>query len=156
MEGLITAAVLVFVYQTRPELLEVTGDRETRPASWSVRKVLICLAVFALLVGGIGSQFASSHPDGLEWALFGNEEAGYNANMGLDEENYGKSGSVSEAAEAVQEKTAFLPDYAFANDEENAVGTSVSGIVGSLIVAGVAIGISAAAGFYRRRKAAGA
>ncbi len=154
VEGLITAAVLVFVYQTRPELLEVVGDRETKPASWSVRKVLICLAVFALLVGGIGSQFASSHPDGLEWALFGNEEAGYKANMGLDEENYGKSGSVSEAAEAVQEKTAFLPDYAFANDEENAVGTSVSGIVGSLIVAGVAIGISAAAGFYRRRKAA--
>ena len=29
VEGLITAAVLVFVYQTRPELIEVIGDRET-------------------------------------------------------------------------------------------------------------------------------
>ena len=61
--------------------------------------------------------------------------------------------AVQQAAEAVQEKTAFLPDYAFANDEENAIGTTVSGIVGSVIVAGVAIGISAAAGFYRKKKA---
>ena len=151
VEGLITAAVLVFVWQTRPELIEVVGGSETE-AHWSAKSVIVTIAVAALLIGGIGSQFASSHPDGLEWSLFGNEEAGYASNMGLDEEDYGNSGPVSEAAEAVQEKTAFLPDYAFSGDEENAMGTTVSGIVGSVIVAGVAVGICFLGGFFRKKK----
>ncbi|MBR1758005.1 MAG: energy-coupling factor ABC transporter permease [Lachnospiraceae bacterium] len=151
VEGLITAAVLVFVYQTRPELLEVVGENETK-VNWSAKRVILVIAIAALLVGGIGSQFASSHPDGLEWALFGNEDAGYNANMGLDEEDYGKSSNVSQAAESVQEKTAFLPDYAFAGNEDNPVGTTVSGIVGSAIVAGVAVGICYLGGFFRKKK----
>ena len=41
-------------------------------------------------------------------------------------------------ADSIQSKTAFLPDYAFANDEENALGTSVSGLLGSLMVAALA------------------
>ena len=151
VEGLITAAVLVFVYQTRPELLEVVGENETK-VNWSAKRVILVIAIAALLVGGIGSQFASSHPDGLEWALFGNEDAGYNAYMGLDEEDYGKSSNVSQAAESVQEKTAFLPDYAFAGNEDNPVGTTVSGIVGSAIVAGVAVGICYLGGFFRKKK----
>ena len=155
VEGLITAAVLVFVYQTRPELIEVVGERETKPAAWSAKKVLICLAIFALLVGGIGSQFASSHPDGLEWALFGNEEAGYSQNMGLDEEDFGVSSAAADTASSIQEATSFLPDYAFP-DSDAAVGTTVSGIVGSAIVAGIAVLISLAGGFFRRRKAGSA
>ena len=50
--------------------------------------------------GGL-SLLASSSPDGLEWSLFGNEEAGYSANMGLDEEQYGTQSAAAEKAAAV-------------------------------------------------------
>lgn len=100
----------------------------------------------------IGSLFASSNPDGLEWSLFGNADAGYSANMGLDEEDFGVSSTVADKAADIQEKTAFLPDYAFASDEENPVGTSVSGILGGAMVAVVAVVICLAGGFFRKRK----
>ena len=88
-------------------------------------------------MGGGLSLLASSNPDGLEWALFGNEEAGFSANMALDEDSFGIDSSTAERAAAIQESTALLPDYAFPQSE-SAVGTSVSGIVGSVIVAAFA------------------
>lgn len=152
VEGVITAAVLFFVYQTRPELLEVVGKENSAEAKMSVRSVVTILAVAAILIGGIGSQFASSNPDGLEWSLFGNADAGYSANMGLDEENFGVSSTVADTAAGIQEKTAFLPDYAFSGDEDNAVGTTVSGILGGAIVAAAAVGICFLGGFFRKKK----
>ena len=85
--------------------------------------------------------------------MFGNAESGYSENMGLDEENYGISSGAAEAAGAIQEKTAFLPDYAFANSD-SAAGTTVSGLVGSAIVAGAAFLVCMAGGFFRRKKVA--
>ena len=70
--------------------------------------------------------------------------------MGLDEENFGVSSSAADKAEKIQEKTSVLPDYAFP-DSESAAGTSVSGIVGSAIVAGVAILICVIGGFFRKK-----
>jgi cobalt/nickel transport system permease protein len=70
--------------------------------------------------------------------------------MGLDEENYGVSGNAADKAESVQKKTAILPDYAFP-DSESAAGTSVSGIVGSVIVAGLAVLICLIGGFFRKK-----
>ena len=141
VEGLITAAVLLFVYQTRPELLQ--GAAGTGAKNRCSRKAaLAILAAAALVIGGGLSLLASSSPDGLEWSLFGNEEAGYSANMGLDEEQYGAQSAAAEKAAAVQEKTSFLPDYGFA-DSDSAAGTSVSGIVGCVIVAGHAARICA-------------
>ena len=109
------------------------------------------LAVLALVVGGGLSLLASSNPDGLEWALFGNEEEGYAANMGLDEEDFGVSSKAADTAGSIQEATSFLPDYAFP-DSESPAGTTVSGIVGSAMVAGVALLICLAGGFFRRKK----
>ena len=97
------------------------------------------------------SLLASANPDGLEWALFGNEEEGYAANMGLDEENFGVSSDIADKAGSIQEATSFLPDYAFP-DSESPAGTTVSGIVGSAIVAGVAVLICLAGGFFRKKK----
>ena len=152
VEGLITAAVLTYVYAVRPELLrDVEVSEEVRSgSSKSLRTVIITLAVAVVVVGGIFSHFASSNPDGLEWALFGNEEAGYSANMGLDEENFGTSSAVSETAAGIQEKTSFLPDYAFAGSD-NPMGTTVSGIVGSAMVAGAALLICYTGRFFRKR-----
>lgn len=141
IEGLITSAVLVFVYESRPELLPDVEVGGTITGKTSKKTTLVILAVVVALVGGCLSLMASGNPDGLEWSLFGNEDGGYSANMGLDEEEFGVSSSVADAAASIVEKTAFLPDYAFSSDPENAVGTTVSGLVGSAIVAAMAAAV---------------
>ena len=151
VEGLVTAAVLVFVYESRPELLRDVEAAAAGGAKRSLKSVVIVLAVVAALVGGGLSLLASSNPDGLEWALFGNADAGYSENMGLDEENFGVESKLADAAGSVQEATSFLPDYAFAGSD-SAAGTTVSGLVGSAMVAGVALVICLAGGFFRKKK----
>ena len=153
VEGLITSAVLLFVFESRPELLQGVERAEGESSKRSLGTVVAILAAVALVVGGGLSLLASSNPDGLEWALFGNAEEGYAENMGLDEEAYGIESAAAERAGTIQEKTSFLPDYAFA-DNDTPVGTTVSGIVGSAMVALVAFLICLAGGFFRKRKAA--
>jgi len=65
VEGLATAALLVFLMRTWPELLQAV------PASGSggLRALLRKLALATVLTGGVLSWFASTRPDGLEWAL---------------------------------------------------------------------------------------
>ena len=153
VEGLITSAVLVFVYEARPELLMDVNAAGAKEGKCSLKTTIVILAVVVAIVGGGLSLFASGNPDGLEWSMFGNAEAGYSENMGLDEESYGVSSGAAEVAGSIQEKTAFLPDYAFATSD-SAAGTSVSGLLGSAIVAGVAVIVCMAGGFFRKRKAA--
>lgn len=150
IEGLITSAVLVFVYESRPELLMDVDAAESGEAKRSLKSVVAILAVVALVVGGGLSLLASSNPDGLEWALFGNADGGYSTNMGLDEENFGVESNAAEKAGEIQEKTSFLPDYAFPGSD-SAAGTTVSGIVGGLIVAVFALVICLIGGFFRRK-----
>lgn len=152
VEGLVTSAVLLFVYEARPELMmDVTASGSE--GKCSLKTTLVILAVIAAIVGGCLSLFASSNPDGLEWSLFGNADAGYSQNMGLGEEDYGVQSGAADTAAAIQEKTAFLPDYAFSNSD-SAAGTTVSGLVGSGMVAGLAALICMIGGFFRKKKAA--
>ena len=149
VEGGITAAVLLFVYQTRPELLQCASASGAKNRC-SRRAALAILAAAALVIGGGLSLLASANPDGLEWSLFGNEEAGYSANMGLDEETYGAESAAAEKAAAVQEKTSLLPAYNF-DGSDSAAGTSVSGLVGCALVAALAAIISLAGRAARKR-----
>lgn len=137
VEGFITVAVVSFVYQSRPEILQVA--LEARPIGvHPVRNVLLAFLAATVLVGGIVSWYASENPDGLEWAIArvtGKEE--------LTEPSRGIYGVLA----SIQQKTAFLPDYSFRKAPEPAVtseggdlaeasgkaGTSVSGIVGALM-----------------------
>ena len=149
IEGLITAAVLLFVYESRPELLRDMNASAPEKKN-SLKTTVISLAIVAAIVGGGLSLIASSNPDGLEWSLFGNSDAGYSQNLGLDEENYGVQSAAADKAAAIQEKTSFLPDYAFA-DSDSAAGTTVSGLVGSAIVAALAVLICFIGGFFRKK-----
>jgi cobalt/nickel transport system permease protein len=126
VEGIVTAAVLVFVWKARPEILESSGNAAKLKASGGVklRNVLITLGVLVVLIGAGLSLFASSHPDGLEWAM---ERTAGTAELEAD-------GAIYSGAEDIQTKTAFLPDY------EN---TSLSGIVG----AGITFVVAGGAGF---------
>ena len=152
IEGCITAAVLLFVHTTRPELL-MDMDTTSTGSRRSLKATLAVLAAAALVVGGALSLVASSNPDGLEWSLFGNAEAGYSENLGLDEEDYGVSSGAAQAAASIQEKTALLPDYSF-TDSNSPAGTTVSGLVGCGLVAGAVVLICAIGGFFRRKKTA--
>lgn len=128
VEGLITSAVLLFVYSARPELLYNYSALENQEAGkgLSVRKTLIILLIAAAVIAGFVSLFASAYPDGLEWSL---EKVAGTADLEA-------AGGAYEASEKIQSATSLLPDYAFRNSE-SAAGTSVSGIIGSAIVFGL-------------------
>jgi cobalt/nickel transport system permease protein len=68
-EGIITAAILCFVYHARPEIMESAYSEEAIQSGVPVRNILIAFALAAVLAVGILSRFASSKPDGLEWAI---------------------------------------------------------------------------------------
>jgi cobalt/nickel transport system permease protein len=68
VEGLATAALLLFLSQARPELLAASGT--TGPFNRHRLMPLVTgFAAAALLTGGLLSRFASAAPDGLEWSL---------------------------------------------------------------------------------------
>jgi cobalt/nickel transport system permease protein len=103
VEGLITAALVSFVYKAKPQILQ--SAREARPmGNEPVKNVVLALLVMALLTGGVLSWFASQYPDGLEWSIAkvtGREE--------LKATEEGLHGSLA----AFQERLSFLPDYSF-------------------------------------------
>jgi cobalt/nickel transport system permease protein len=157
IEGLVTAGFVLFVRKARPEILEsVTTSKSLAQAS--IQNVLIGLAIAALLIGGVFSWFASTRPDGLEWSIG---------------KTYGKpeipkpTQGVTASLEAMQKKTAILPDYEFKAEEPEPAhgatpdrdgegeawpavssGTTVAGIVGSMVT----LGLAAAVGLVLRRR----
>ncbi len=138
VEGLITAAVVIFIQSARPELLYHQSEQN----KMGFRQVLLILSVMVLLIGGGLSLVASGDPDGLEWSIqkiTGDTEI---------EPQTSFAGTV-EAAENIQSKTAVLPDYSFA-ESSSILGTSFSGIVGSIIVAVISIGCCILFGLFKK------
>lgn len=141
VEGLITAAVLCFVYEARPQLLWGTGENnEKKEGRFSFKTTVLALAVAAAVIGGGVSLFASANPDGLEWSM--EQVAGT-----LEPE---ASGAVYETADSIQTTLAFLPDYSF-RDSDSAAGTAFSGIVGGVIVLGVCVGACCLFKFFQKK-----
>lgn len=138
VEGLITTAVLIFVYESRPELLECSECAESKNR-FSLKKTLAILGICVVFIGGALSLMASSNPDGLEWSI---ERLTGSTDVEAD-------GSVYEKASKVQEKTAVLPDYAFKESDSEA-GTSFSGIIGSAAVIVVCVGACYIFNFFRK------
>lgn len=143
VEGLITAAVLVFVYDARPELL-YGNDSTITEGKYTVKKTLAILAGVAALIGGVISLAASSYPDGLEWSI---------QRLTGSTEIEGAADSAHEAATAVQEAAALLPDYAF-KGTDSALGTTFSGIAGGLVVVALCVGASYLFRFFRKNRQA--
>ena len=141
VEGLITAAVLSFVYEARPELLWGVGTRSGE-GRLSYKTTLGILAAAAVFVGGMLSLFASSLPDGLEWAM---ERTAGTAELEAE-------GGAYSIAAGIQKALSFLPDYAFPGSE-SAAGTAVSGIVGALLVLLLCLLFCRLFRFFRRKTA---
>jgi cobalt/nickel transport system permease protein len=132
VEGLVTAAIAAFIWKTRPEIMEKAA-LGAAIGNISLKKVLACLVVAAVVFGGVLSWFASANPDGLEWSMF--KTAG---KAELEAPN-----GIHQMLSEIQSETAFLPDYSFktADNEENtgedqdswpavSAGTSAAGLVG--------------------------
>ncbi|MCU0940504.1 MAG: energy-coupling factor ABC transporter permease [Burkholderiaceae bacterium] len=135
VEGLATAAVVLFVMRMRPDLVSAPAL-----AAASLRPLLASLAAAALLAGGALSWFASSQPDGLEWSI---EHAGGTAELEVPE------GGVHGWLAALQQRLSFLPEYALPPAAQAAQAdrepawpdvnneTSLAGIVGALLTLGL-------------------
>lgn len=121
-EGLITVGALAFLVATRPDLVE--QGAKAQPAGRLVWVVGLLIAV----VLAVASPLASASPDGLEWVA---EQRGF-----LDT----AQGPLYE----------IIPDYVFPGVSNEAVATILAGIVGTLIVFGVALGMA----YARRRQSA--
>ena len=135
VEGLATAAVVLFVWKSRPEILQPCVSLKA-VNGYSIKGVLVGFVAATLITGCTLSWFASAHPDGLEWAMF--KTAGV-------EELAGPEDGVHSSLATIQEKTAFLPGYGFKSGETHSLeeeaqvwpaidpGTSMSGLVGGLL-----------------------
>lgn len=134
VEGLVTAAVVSFVWQAHPEILALAPAAPAR--GHSHKPLLLGLALFAVVAGGCLSWFASSHPDGLEWSV-----KGVTGQKALAAPGEGVHGALA----GIQEKLAFLPDYDFKKPaaEQQAekpegwpeinTGKSLAGILGAAL-----------------------
>lgn len=122
VEGLVTAAVLLFVRRARPELLAVPSA-----CSFSLKPVVVAFFITALLTGGLVSWFVSGQPDGLEWSI---------AKASGLKELHGPDKGMHLRLSDIQQKTALLPDYSFksqaASEQNRHLGTTVSGVAGGL------------------------
>ncbi|MFZ3138620.1 MAG: energy-coupling factor ABC transporter permease [Thermodesulfovibrionales bacterium] len=136
IEGFATAGIVIYVRTLRPDIVDDLEGVKSLSAGGSFKKLLVVMAVLAVVTGGALSWFASTHPDGLEWSIekiYGKPEVPERANP------------LKESLSKLQEKTAVLPDYSLPSKEEHegnpawpAVnpGTSLSGIVGGAMVLG--------------------
>jgi cobalt/nickel transport system permease protein len=142
VEGFVTAAVVTFIWTTRPEVLQSAADPGAAKGL-SMRGPVIGLLAVAVITGGVLSWFASTHPDGLEWAML---------HTSGKEELQAPGDGLHEALGRLQERVAVLPDYGFKNpraeegpnaegDDWPAVktGTTVSGLVGGAVTMGLAL-----------------
>ena len=152
VEGLATAAIVIFISRAQPSLLR-PADLETGPVKKASFTVLGIFAVAALLCGAALSWFASAYPDGLEWSVAGV--------TGSEETSLAEPSSLHRSLESVQASTAIMPDYALPAAEETAFSgetegassivnpeTSLAGVLGSVIIAALVF----AAGYLFGRK----
>ena len=141
VEGVITAAVLCFVYEARPEMLWAAEGSVEKEGRFSFRKTLVILTAAAAFIAGVVSLFASSLPDGLEWSM---ERVAGTSELAA-------AGGVYEAAENVQNMAAVLPDYAF-SFSDSAAGTTVSGLFGGALVIVLCLAVCYGLKFFRKEK----
>lgn len=127
VEGVITAAVVGYIYTQKKSLIY---DASEHIGEMNYRKVIMTLIFVTLIIGGFLSLLASSNPDGLEWSI----------EKTIGEDTLSEPTEVDGWFESIQEKFAFLPDYSFRSKVDNeGLGTSFSGLVGSLITLAITV-----------------
>ncbi len=134
VEGVVTALVVSFIYQARPDILE-NVLQEKPLGNMPTKSLLAVFLIATVLIGGVLSWFASENPDGLEWSI-----AKITGSAELPETEYMEHTKLAN----LQEKTSILPGYALPEENghsqdaartatDKRVGTSLSGIIGGTL-----------------------
>lgn len=143
VEGLSTAAIVIFISRTQPSLLR-PADLKTGSVKKATFTVLGIFSVAALLCGAALSWFASAYPDGLEWSVA--------RVAGTEETSLTEPSSLHRSLESVQTATAIMPDYALPSADETTAGkienasvinpeTSLAGTLGCVIIAALIVAV---------------
>ena len=145
VEGLVTAAILATVHRARPELVASTLDAKPYRGE-SLRGMLVAGILLAVVTGAVVAWFASALPDGLVWSL-------------------ARAARGEAPAQGGTYGPAILPDYGYRGADAAgagqaawpaiSAGTSVSGVVGALLVlalAALAGGAALLLGRARKRR----
>lgn len=134
VEGAVTAAVLHFVWQARPEL---SPDQDIKAGSSSL--LVRGFALAAVACAGFFSLLASENPDGLEWSI-----AKITGTTELE-----ASGFWQVLAAQIQNAASLMADYSVPGFTDSSWGTSIAGLTGGIITCIVCILIGK---FVARRK----
>jgi cobalt/nickel transport system permease protein len=118
-EGLITVGALTFLLAVRPDLIQ--GKMHHATSNRGVWVIGLLLALVLILA----APLASARPDGLEWV---------SAQIGF----------IDQARAPLYE---LIPDYLIPGMANEAFATILAGMLGALILVGLAIGVA-----YNRRK----
>ncbi len=137
VEGLATAAVVNFVWREEPEIILRAGQK-TPGSALSTRRILVVFVLLAALCGGVLSWFASTNPDGLEWAI---------QKVTGREEVEKKGGALREAMGELQKNTALMPDYSLGQRQEKGAegetvaekGRGEAGLIGGAVTLALAV-----------------
>jgi len=113
-EGLITVGALAFLHATRRDLFQAGAAQPVGGAVVWVAGLVIAVVLAVL------SPLASSHPDGLEWVA-------------------GQKGFLDAARRPLYE---IIPRYALPGVSNQALATILAGILGAVIVFGVALAVA--------------
>lgn len=124
VEGMVTAGILLFIYQFRKDLIEGPLGEYTAARS-SKKMFFIIMAALTLITGGGLSSLASAYPDGLEWSII----------KVTGKEEIETASDIHNSIQDVQATTAIYPDYEpkQTGEDRNGAGTRLAGVVGGLI-----------------------
>jgi len=115
IEGLITVGVYEMI--SKYQFYKIKKERGTKP--------YLSFLIITLIISAVLSILASSKPDGLEWSIY--------KILGMEKEPESSVSVYHHIVKNFQEKISILPGYNFKNGE-SLLGTSISGILGSIIV----------------------
>ncbi|MEW6674126.1 MAG: energy-coupling factor ABC transporter permease [Thermodesulfobacteriota bacterium] len=149
VEGVATAAVVLFVWKSRPEILEKAASAVPL-GGLPLKNILAGIVMATLVIGGAFSWFASTHPDGLEWSM--------TKTSGTEELKTPETG-VHDSLSRIQQTLSFLPDYGFKSsarpEKQGAAawpgvdaGTTLSGLIGGALT----LGMVALIGFFIKKR----
>jgi cobalt/nickel transport system permease protein len=128
VEGLITVAVLAYLQQVRPDIVQDALEGKVR---LSKKMVMVTFIIFTVLIGAGLSLLASGFPDGLEWSY---AERPDEPEFKTAVEN--KDSKIA-AVDDFQSKYSPLPDYTVRGSELGTLNREIEASSGWTSFAGV-------------------
>ena len=140
IEGVITAAVICYIANLRPQILEISSNKH----SLTSRSFALVMLTFTVIIACGISLLASDKPDGLEWSYAERPDQVAFESVVSNEE------PVMKKADEIQSKYSLMPDYTTRNTSLGQVNTeaesqeqwtSFAGVIGAFVTMFAIIGL---------------